>query len=135
MTRLEDMLIRHEGLRLKPYKDSLGILTIGVGRNLDDVGISEDEALLLLDSDIQKAKQGAASFTWFASLDEVRQDVVTDMIFNMGLTRFSGFKNMIAAIARQDYVAASEEMMKSTWAIQVGQRSIELSAMMKTGSY
>ena len=135
MTRLEDMLIRHEDLRLKPYRDTVGKLTIGVGRNLDDVGISEDEALLLLDSDIQKAKQGAASFPWFPSLDEVRQDVVIDMIFNMGLTRFSGFKNMIAAIARQDYVAASEEMMKSTWATQVGQRSIELSAMMKTGSY
>lgn len=134
MKELEELLVRHEGLRLKPYTDTVGKVTIGVGRNLDDVGISKDEALLLLQSDIERVViQANANFPWYPKLDNVRKDVILSMLFNMGLSRFSGFKNTIGLIASGKYQQASEEMLKSTWAKQVGQRSIELSHMMATG--
>lgn len=133
--QLQKMLVRHEGLRLKPYKDSVGKLTIGVGRNLDDKGITEPEAMLLLSNDIGDALADAKRFAWFAQLDSVRQDVVVNMIFNIGLTRFSGFKKMIAALEHGNYPEAADQMLDSKWARQVGLRASELSQMMRTGAY
>ncbi|HEX9879647.1 MAG TPA: hypothetical protein VGB25_05595 [Candidatus Binatia bacterium] len=76
MTRLQEMLIRHEGLRLKPYRGTVGKLTIGVGRNLDDAGITRDEALALLRHDIDRVrKEVSAAFPWFGGLNPVRKDV------------------------------------------------------------
>ena len=133
MITLKELLIKHEGLRLKPYKDSVGKLTIGVGRNLDDVGLTEQEALYLLHNDINKAIKDAKVYAWFDPLDDVRKMVVVDMIFNLGLTRFSGFKRTIKHIASRRYKEAAIEMMDSKWARQVGPRAIELSKMMSSG--
>lgn len=133
--KLQKMLLRHEGLRLKPYKDTVGKLTIGVGRNLDDRGITEAEAMLLLSNDIVDAQVDAKTFAWFAQLDSVRQDVIVDMIFNMGLARFSGFRKMIAALENANYPEAADQMLDSKWARQVGLRASELSQMMRTGMY
>ena len=133
--QLRKMLIRHEDLRLKPYKDSVGKLTIGVGRNLDDKGITEAEAMLLLSNDIGDALSDAKKFAWFSDLNSPRQDVVVDMMFNLGLTRFSGFKKMIAAIEHGNFPEAADQMLDSKWARQVGLRASELSQMMRTGAY
>lgn len=131
---LKAMLVRQEGLRLTPYNDSLGVLTIGVGRNLRDVGISKAEAMILLESDIARAEDDAyQNFPWFDSLDNARQVVVLNMIFNLGLSRFSLFTKTIQYIAAKKYREASEEMLKSGWAKQVGQRAIELSMIMQNG--
>lgn len=131
---LKAMLIRYEGLRLTPYNDSLGVLTIGVGRNLRDVGISKSEADLLLQNDIDRAEDDANhNFPWFSSLDNARQVVVLSMIFNLGLSRFNLFTKTIQYIAAKKYREASEEMLKSSWAKQVGQRAIELSMIMQNG--
>jgi lysozyme len=129
------MLVRHEGLRLKPYTDTVGKLTIGVGRNLDDVGISEAEAMLLLSNDISIARTDAEKFVWFHKLDSVRQDVIIDMIFNLGLPRFLGFKNMLHAVEMSNWEEAVVQMLDSKWAKQVGKRAEELAFMMITGSY
>lgn len=66
MSRLHDMLIRHEGLRLKPYHDTVRKLTIGIGRNLDDVGITHEEALILLErsQSIRKCRWGSKEAVW-----------------------------------------------------------------------
>lgn len=130
---LEDMLIRHEGLRLKPYRDSVGKLTIGVGRNLDDVGITEEEARYLLKNDIQKAVVEAKRFRWYAKLNNPRKQAIIDMIFNLGPSRFLGFKKMLAALEAGDYEAAAREMLDSKWAQQVGRRATELAEIMRTG--
>lgn len=132
---LKDILIRDEGCRLKPYRDSVGKLTIGVGRNLDDNGISYEEAMILLDHDIEKASQDAESFHWFWGLNEVRQAVVVSMIFNMGLPTFSQFKKTIMCIEMGDYWQAAREMLDSRWAVQVGPRATRLSIMMETGEW
>lgn len=131
--RLRDLLIKHEGLRLKPYLDTVGKLTIGVGRNLDDVGISKLVAMMMLSEDIERCTKEAASFDWFKSLNATRQDVVICMIFNLGLSRFNGFKKMIEAVSNQNYEKASKEMLDSKWAKQVGGRANELAQMMLTG--
>lgn len=130
---LEDMLIRHEGLRLKPYRDSVGKLTIGVGRNLDDVGITEEEARYLLKNDIQKAVAEAKRFPWYAKLNNPRKQAIIDMIYNLGASRFLGFKKMLAALEAGDYEAAAREMLDSKWAQQVGRRATELAEIMRTG--
>ncbi len=136
MSRLHEMLIRHEGLRLKPYRDTVGKLTIGVGRNLDDVGITREEALMLLDNDIAKVRREVnRAFRWFAQLNLVRKNVVLNMVFNIGLPRFRQFKKTIAAIKAKDWEEAASQMLDSRWARQVGRRARELAAMMKHGRY
>ena len=133
MDKLMDELIRDEGLRLKVYLDSEGIETIGVGRNLQR-GITRDEAMLLLNNDIRYAIQEAMTFPWYEKLTEQRKRVIVNMIFNLGLTRFSGFKNTIRYLEMGDYEAASEEMLDSKWARQVGVRATRLSDMMRNGN-
>ncbi|MGA1846771.1 glycoside hydrolase family protein [Deferribacter abyssi] len=134
MKTIEEQLILHERLRLKPYRDSVkGKLTIGVGRNLDDVGISEDEALYLLRNDIAKVENELKQFEWFNKLDGVRKKVLIDMDFNLGLPKFLTFKRMIAALKEGDFKKASDEMLDSRWAMQVKRRAVRLSIMMETG--
>jgi lysozyme len=108
---------------------------LGVGRNLDDVGISENEALILLANDIKRCQTEASKFAWFNALSEVRQDVILSMLFNLGLPRFKGFRKMIAALARRDYVEAADQMLESQWAEQVGDRVLTLSRMMESNKY
>ena len=130
---LRDDLIRHEALRLKPYEDSEGILTIGVGRNLEDKGLSEEEAMFLLDNDIKQVLAECKQFPWFEDLNQARQDVVANMVFNLGITRFKGFKKTIAYIELGQYDAAAIEMMDSKWARQVKGRAVELAEKMSRG--
>lgn len=134
--RLRALLEKHEGFRSKPYRCSSGKLTIGIGRNIEDVGISEMEARLLLTNDIDRIlREAIESFTWFKSLNIARQDVVLSMIFNLGLAGFKGFKRTISAIQYGNYNLAADEMLESAWAGQVGERAIELAAMMRSGRY
>ena len=136
MSRLHEMLIRHEGLRLKPYRDTVGKLTIGVGRNLDDVGITREEALMLLNNDIAQVRREVnRTFAWFPDLNPVRKNVVLNMVFNIGLPRFRQFKKAIAAIRAKEWEGAAREMLDSRWARQVGRRARELARMMKSGKY
>lgn len=129
--RLRALLIDHEGLRLFPYQDTVGKLTIGIGRNLDDTGIAYHEAMYLLESDIARVKQHANTFPWFRGLDTDRQHVVLSMIFNLGWGNFLKFKKFISALEKKNYVLASQEMLNSAWAKQVPLRVVALSKMMK----
>ena len=131
---VEDILIRDEGMKLRSYLDTKGKITIGVGRNLEDVGISEEEAMILLRNDLAVARKEAAKYSWYPALDEVRQDVVLCMIFNMGASKFAEFKRFFAALDRHDFDSAASEMLSSVWASQVGKRAVRLAAMMKCGS-
>ena len=129
-----DLLIKHEGLRLKPYRDTVGKLTIGVGRNLDDMGITRGEALYLLGNDINRVRLELIKIVgWFLTLGTVRQTVLIDMVFNLGITRFKRFKKLIRAIEARDWEKAATEMLDSRWARQVGRRATELARMMRDG--
>ena len=133
---LTDQLIRHEGLMLKPYRDSMGILTIGVGRNLDDVGITRDEAIMMLNHDIDNARADLARvFPWTQNLDPVRLDALTNMCFNLGIGRLRGFARMLLALQAGDWTEAAQQALDSKWAVQVGNRSHELAQQFITGKY
>ncbi len=133
-TRLKVQLVKHEGLRLKPYRDPVGKLTIGVGRNLDDTGLRSDEVQLMLDNDIAEVEESLAlALPFWSQLDDARQRVLTNMAFNLGTLGLLKFKRTLAHVAAGEYHAAADEMLNSTWAKQVGNRALELSAMMRTG--
>ncbi len=98
----------------------MGKLTIGVGRNLDDEGITKEEALYLLNNDIQRIKGELASLPNFSQLSEPRQRVLTEMGFNIGLEGLMKFKEMWQAIQAQDWDGAANAMLDSLWAKEVG---------------
>lgn len=131
---LIDQLIRDEGLRLKPYKDTVGKLTIGVGRNLSDVGISEAEAMVLLSNDVQEAtKSLEQAFPWTVVLDDVRLAALLNMTFNMGVGGLSGFRQFMAAMQQGNWTEAKTQMLDSIWAEQVGSRAQRLAIQVETG--
>lgn len=134
--KLAQQLKRHEGLRLNPYTDTVGKLTLGVGRNLIDKGITEREALFMLDNDVDYFyNQLNKNLTWFKSLDDARQNVLVNMAFNLGIRGLLTFKMTLSLIEYGDYDNAATEMLNSVWAYQVGQRAIELSKQMTTGEF
>ncbi len=134
LLKLTDELLRDEGLRLKPYTCTAGKLTIGVGRNLTDRGITKTEAMLMLAHDIDDCCDDLdRALPWWRTLDPVRQRVLANMCFNLGLAKLLTFKNTLAAVEAGDYLRAADGMRASLWARQVGQRAERLAQMMATG--
>ena len=133
---LIEQLKRHEGLKLKPYKCTADKLTIGVGRNLEDVGISEEEAEMLLQNDIQRATvQIQAEFPWTEQLDEVRFAALINFTFNVGIGTVGKFVNAMALLKDGNYDMAADEFLNSRWAKQVGQRAVEVAEQIRTGEW
>ena len=124
LKELVEQLKDHEGIRLKPYKCTAGKLTIGIGRNIEDIGISLQEAECMLFNDIERVmKELEDIFDDFDIFSETRKIALIDMIFNLGLTRFLKFKKMIAAIKEENWNKAADEAMDSRWYNQVGRRA------------
>jgi len=152
-----DKLIDHEGVVLTVYKDSLGIDTIGIGRNLKDRGISREELDYLDIPNMEVVHEhgiSEADARYLAlndiaigenelcrvhpcveKLDSVRQLVLMDMAFNMGVPRLCKFVKMWNAIHEEKWEAASREMLDSRWARQVGRRAKILSDAMASGEF
>ena len=132
--RLIEELKRDEGVELKAYQDTEGIWTIGIGRNLQDVGVSMDEAEYMLAYDIDVAVgELQRTFDWFEGLSDARQRVCINMCFNLGLTRLLRFKKFLAAMAVGDWETAGVEMLDSKWSRQVGARSTRLKDLLLEG--
>lgn len=122
-----------EGLRLKPYRDSVGKLTLGIGRNLDDVGISEAEAEYLLGNDIDRTIADLNRLLpWWQGLDDTRRRVLLNMGFNLGVPGLLKFKNTLQAVQDGRYQDAAKGMLASKWARQVGDRAKRLAEMMRS---
>ena len=127
-------LMADEGNKRFPYRCTAGKLTIGVGRNLDDVGISDDEIKYLLNNDIYRAEIAARTlFPSFDSLSDARKAVLINMAFNLGQTRLAGFKRLREAVEAKAWEQAAVEMLDSKWAVQVGQRAQRLAQQMRQG--
>jgi lysozyme len=133
LDRFRDQLELHEGLRLFPYTDSTGHVSVGIGRNLSDKGISREEAYVLLSDDMRSTATECLSFPWWDNLNDVRQRVIADMCFNLGLTGLRKFVRMLLAVEEGRYADAAKFMLRSKWATQVGNRAARLSRMMETG--
>jgi lysozyme len=136
--KLLEMLKRHEGVKSHVYLCSAGYETIGVGRNISKsgMGLSEDEVDYLLENDITRViKELSSEYPWFNDLDDVRKDAMIDISFNLGATRFRGFKNALSAMESADYTLAAKEFLDSKWSRDVKGRSHELASMIETGKY
>lgn len=133
---ITDQLMRDEGLRLYPYTDTTGHITIGVGRNLSDEGITPDEARFLLQNDITRAETRlAAALPWTEKLDSVRRAVFVNMTFNMGITGLLGFRTALSDAQVGNWQGAHDAMLDSKWARQVGQRAQRLAQQLLTGEW
>ena len=138
--RLKLRVMRHEGTgptkngRLLPYQDTEGVTTIGYGRNLSGRGISADEAMFFLENDLADAIADCRKlYTWFDDLDGVRQQVVAELMFNLGMSNMQDCAPTMAYVGRGEYQIAALRMLKWKWASQVGTRAIRLAKMMETG--
>ena len=139
MSKLTEMLKRHEGVRKYGYSDPMGYLTVAVGRNIDargGLGLSDTEIEFLLRNDIDRVREELKSnFPWFHNLKKARKDAMIDICFNLGITKLLKFEKALAAMAEEDYITASNEFLDSRWAVQVGNRAMELAEMIETGEY
>lgn len=138
MEKLIAQLKLHEGSRTHAYDCPAGYITIGVGRNIDPnggLGLSDDEINYLLRNDIERCYRELDRFSWFMDLDQVRQEALVNMCFNLGFTRLTKFTKMMAAVAYGNYFVAASEALDSKWAKQVGQRSRDIAYMLKFGEY
>jgi len=136
---LIEMLKKHEGVETHAYVDTVGKVTIGVGRNIDakdGLGLSDKEIDFLLYNDIDRCEEELYStFSWIDSLTPTRFDALVDICFNLGLPRLLKFKKALNALKAEDYNKAADEFLDSKWATQVGDRAVELSNMIRTGEY
>jgi len=138
MSKLVEMIKRHEGVRSHVYLCSAGYETLGVGRNISEsgLGLSDDEIEYLLANDIERVKgELSDTYFWFGALNEARQDAMIDICFNLGLTRLRGFVKALEAMSREQFDIAADEFMDSRWASQVGNRAIRVTEMIRTGEY
>lgn len=133
MKNLRQWLIECEGFRNFPYQDTVGKLTIGVGRNLDDCGLHSDEINLMLDNDIEAAKEKLSIYTWYNSAPPGVKDALVNMCFNMGIMNLLGFKRMISALINHDYESAASHALDSKWAKQVPNRAIDITGVIREG--
>lgn len=138
MDSLLRMLKRQEGVSKFAYEDHLGYITVGVGRCLDPemgLGLSDDEINYLLRNDIERCYSELSVFSWFYDLNQTRQEALVSMLFQLGLTKFLGFKKALKYIAEGKYEQAAKEMLDSRWAEQTPNRANEISYMIETGQY
>jgi lysozyme len=154
---LREQLARDEGERLEAYRDTENLLTIGIGRCIDRVPFTPEEAVVcgcvdmedysnltitpeasavLFDNDIRRFERGVRELLpWSAQLDEARFGVLVNMAFNMGLAGLSGFHRFLAAMKARNWQAAGVHMMNSKWALQVGARATRLRQQVLTGQW
>ena len=137
--KLIEMLKVHEGVETYAYKCSENKTTIGVGRNVDKaggLGLSDDEVDYLLQNDIDRViLELDSEYDWFSDLDDVRQDAMVDISFNLGQTRLRAFKKALSAMSEGDWDEAANQFMDSRWSEQVGIRAKNLTEMIRIGAY
>ncbi len=122
-----------ESLRMHPYIDTSGKMTIGYGRNLTDDGINSIEADYLFYNDFYRSKRELLSLQWFSEQPENVRNALLNMNFNLGITRFLEFKEMIKALQEKDYTKAASEALNSDWAKEVGERAKDIAVMIRQG--
>lgn len=139
---LKAQITEAEGLRLRPYMDTLGHWTVGVGHllpadltrdQINSMALTRDEADALLHRDLTVAIHGAESFAWFHTLNDARQAVIVEMVFQLGVAGVAQFVRMAAGIKARDFHLASRSMLESKWATQTPTRVKRLAKAMRDG--
>ena len=143
MEKLIETLKRHEGVKTHAYRDSLGVWTIGCGRNISDnkknrgLGLSDDEIDYMLSNDIIRTiKELVSEYRWFNDLEDgARRDAIINMHFNLGRVRFASFKVALSHMEKASHKEAASEFLNSKWAKQVKGRALEVTDMISTNTY
>jgi lysozyme len=150
LERIERLITLHEGVRLRPYLDTVGKRTIGIGHNLTDRPLTPPEILHLLETDgisvafarwlfardlFGTVTSLGGRLPWLVTLEPVRQAAVIDMAYNLGVAGLAEFARALEAMRTRQYGRAAAEMLDSDWARQVGARSVRLAAMMRAGEW
>lgn len=131
---LINQLLSDEGLRLKPYRCTEGRLTVGVGRNLDDRGITQDEAMYLLANDVRRVySEVTNALPWIVKLNDARQNVLLNMAFQMGIAGLLKFKQTLSHVQAGEFNQAATAMGQSLWAKQTPARAKRLADQMRSG--
>lgn len=131
LDRVMNYIAANEGFKPKPYRCTAGKLTIGFGRNIEDNGISRGEAITLLSNDTMEAQLDLVKmFNGWSNFAPARQMALIDMRFQLGLTKFLGFKKMIAAIRKEDWFEAQKELIDSKYAQEDTPGRAQKNAMM-----
>lgn len=137
--KLIDRLIDHEGMRKFVYQDSEGYWTIGIGRCVDSRigrGLSIDEQMYLLNNDISQCRKELRKTPFYSIQAPVRQDVLVELCFNLGIDKLLKFTKMLSAFTAKDYKKASAELVDSKWATQVQPSRVkDLQYRIEHGSY
>jgi lysozyme len=135
-------LRRDEGVRYSVYKDTKGIDTVGVGHNLQakpmpagwKCPLNDTQVNSLLDDDLEDVFHDLdRNLPWWTDLTDMRQRVLANLCFNMGITRLLGFKKALIAMRQGKFSTAADELLDSTWATQVKGRATRLADMMRKG--
>lgn len=130
---LKQWIRNGEGYDNMPYIDTVGKLTIGYGRNLQDNGISKEEAEFMLSNDINRAVKELEQYSWYLTQPDKVKRALINMNFNLGITRFLTFKKMIAALINKDYTKAAMEALDSKWSHQIGNRAKDIATEIREG--
>lgn len=141
--KLRDRIILSEGKRTRLYRDTSGEIgfegrtgkvTIGVGYNIDDLGLPDDIIMVLLDRTIKNAERDLSrNLPWTDGLDDARREVLVEMCFNLGIKKLMDFHVTLLAVKDGRYADASKAMLISRWADQVGDRAKNLAKIMEKG--
>lgn len=134
LDKLQASLTAHEGRRKFPYTDSVGKLTVGIGHNLTDIGVSDAVINLMFSEDIKKTLDFLGTQPWWLKLDDVRQVAIADMTFDL-MSKLLEFHGMIAALEAKDWNLAATHLLDSLFARQTGKRATDLAQMIRTGNY
>lgn len=128
------VLRRHEGFRDRVYIDTVGKRTVGYGWNIDDTPMYREAANIQMKLKLEEIEAALLRlYDWYPNLSQARRDVVLNMSYNLGVDGFDKFQNTIYLLANSKFLEASQEMLKSKWAKQVGNRAITLSEAIKNG--
>lgn len=133
MIDIDTWIKNQEGLKLTIYKDIVDKWTVGYGRNIQDRGISTDEAELMFQNDKKLCIKQLNQYSWYLVAPQHTQFALINMCFNMGINRLLGFKKMVRALIEKNYTQAAIEALDSKWAQQVGQRAKDVALMMRQG--
>lgn len=137
-----DELVRQlridEGVRRQAYRDSLGLLTIGVGRLIDPTkpgcGLRDGEIDMLLANDVaDRVDALTKALPWFTELDEARKGVLLNMAFQLGTAGLLAFTTTLGHVRSGRYDEAADAMLKSKWAQQTPNRAARMAQQMRTG--
>jgi len=139
MDRLLESVKKHEGYRNKVYLDTLGKRTVGVGHLCvedfweDDKEYEEKFLMTILEHDLQSAIKGAKDLMQehgCMDIDELAEEIIIEMVFQLGKTGVSKFRNMWKHLSALEYASAASEMLDSRWAKQTPNRAQGMSAQM-----